>query len=61
MLLHALCWVHSERLVHKLIPLSAAHREDQTRVRSEIWSLYAELKRYEKQLIADRGFWGWLP
>jgi hypothetical protein len=52
-LLHALCWVHSERLVHKLIPLSAAHREDQTRVRSEIWSLYAELKCYKRQPTAE--------
>jgi hypothetical protein len=52
-LLHALCWVHSERLVHKLIPLSAAHREDQARVRSEIWSLYAELKRYKRQPTAE--------
>jgi len=52
-LLHALCWVLSLRLIHKLIPLSAAHREDQARVRSEIWSLYAELKRYKRQPTAE--------
>ena len=46
-LIHALCWVHAERLVHKLIPLNEAHREDIARVRSQIWSLYADLKAYK--------------
>jgi len=45
-LLHALCWVHAERLVHKLIPLNERHRQDQERVRGEIWDLYADLKAY---------------
>jgi len=47
-LLHALCWVHAERLVHKLIPLNEHHRQDQERVRSEIWDLYADLKAYQR-------------
>jgi hypothetical protein len=47
-LLHALCWVHAERLVHKLIPLNAQHRADQARVRGEIWDLYADLKAYRR-------------
>jgi hypothetical protein len=47
-LLHALCWVHAERLVHKLIPLNDRHREDQQQVRSEIWALYADLKAYRR-------------
>jgi len=47
-LLHALCWVHAERLVHKLIPLNAQQREDQERVRGEIWELYADLKAYQR-------------
>jgi hypothetical protein len=45
---HGLCWVHAERLVHKLIPLNEGHREDQARVRGEIWSLYADLKHYKE-------------
>ena len=48
MLLHALCWVHAERLVHKLIPLNDQQREDQARVRGEIWELYADLKAYRR-------------
>ena len=47
-LLHALCWVHAERLVHKLIPLNEQHRQDQARVRGEIWDLYAHLKAYRR-------------
>jgi len=46
-LLHGLCWVHAERLVHKLISLNAAHREDIARVRGQIWSLYADLDAYK--------------
>ena len=47
-LLHALCWVHAERLVHKLIPLNDQHRQDQERVRGDIWDLYADLKAYRR-------------
>jgi hypothetical protein len=47
-LLHALCWVHAERLVHKLIPLNDRQRQDQQRVRGEIWELYADLKAYRR-------------
>ena len=47
-LLHALCWIHAERLVHKLIPLNDQHRQDQQRVRAEIWALYADLKAYRR-------------
>lgn len=45
-LLHGLCWIHAERLVHKLIPLNERHRADQARVRGQIWDLYADLKAY---------------
>jgi hypothetical protein len=48
-LLHGLCWVHAERLIHKLIPLNDPHREDIARVRGQIWSLYTDLKRYKMQ------------
>jgi len=34
---HALCWVHAERLVHKLQPLCAAHRRAVELKRSLIW------------------------
>ena len=50
-LLHALCWVHSERLIHTLIPLNDGHREDIAKVRGDIWNFYADLKRYKNQPI----------
>lgn len=45
---HGLCWVHAERLIHKLVPLNDGHREDINRVRDDIWSFYRKLKAYKK-------------
>ena len=53
-LIHGLCWVHAERLVHKLLPLNDQHREDIARVRSGIWSLYADLKEYKEHPTLKR-------
>jgi Transposase IS66 family len=53
-LIHGLCWVHAERLVHKLLPLNDQHREDIARVRSGIWSLYADLKQYKRRPTLKR-------
>jgi len=53
-LIHGLCWVHAERLVHKLLPLNDQHREDIARVRSGIWSLYADLKQYKRRPTLTR-------
>jgi hypothetical protein len=44
---HALCWVHAERLVHKLDTFNDKHRAAQTRVRGLIWDYYADLKAYQ--------------
>jgi hypothetical protein len=43
---HALCWVHAERLVHKLDTFTDKHRAAQGRVRGQIWDFYADLKAY---------------
>jgi hypothetical protein len=43
---HALCWVHAERLVHKLDTFTEAQYTAQQRVRLGIWWLYADLKAY---------------
>jgi len=43
---HALCWVHAERLVHKLDTFNDQQRRAQKRVRDLIWKLYASLKTY---------------
>ncbi len=43
---HALCWVHAERLVHKLDTFTDTHRAVQTKVRGLIWDYDADLKAY---------------
>jgi Transposase IS66 family len=43
---HALCWVHAERLVHKLDAFTDLHRAAQAHMRSLIWWFYADLKAY---------------
>jgi len=48
-LLHALCWVHTERLIRKMLPLNDTHREEIARLRDQIWCFYADLKQYKEQ------------
>ena len=43
---HALCWIHAERLVHKLDTFTDDQRAAQQHVRSLIWQFYADLKDY---------------
>lgn len=44
--LHALCWIHTERLVHKLDAFVGWQRMIKEKIQAEIWSLYADLKDY---------------
>ena len=43
---HGLCWVHAERLVHKLDTFTDQNRAAQATVRAAIWQLYRDLKAY---------------
>ncbi len=43
---HALCWVHAERLVHKLVPATPEQRRAVEVTRALIWWLYADLKAW---------------
>ena len=43
---HALCWVHAERLVHKLVPATPEQRRAVEVTRSLIWWFYADLKAW---------------
>jgi hypothetical protein len=45
---HGLCWVHTERLIHKLIPGNDAQRSEQQRLRGELWAYYTDLKDYRQ-------------
>ena len=45
---HALCWVHAERLVHKLDAFTADRQAAKEAIRDRIWKLYADLKAYAR-------------
>jgi hypothetical protein len=44
---HALCWVHAERLVHKLGTFTERQHAAQQFMRTLIWWFYADLKAYK--------------
>jgi len=46
--LHALCWVHAERLVHKLVPATPEQSQAVEVTRALIWWLYADLKAWAR-------------
>src|SRR3954452_832657 len=47
--LHALCWVHAERLVHKLDTFTDHQRRAQQSQRALIWWFYRDLKAYRRE------------
>jgi hypothetical protein len=48
-LVHALCWVHAERPLARMIPFNEKHRAAIEHVREQIWELYKDLKAYRAQ------------
>jgi hypothetical protein len=51
---HALCWVHAERLVHKLDTFTDHQRRAQQHLRALIWCFYRDLKAYRREPIPRR-------
>jgi hypothetical protein len=45
--IHALCWVHAERLVHKLVPTTDKQRNAIEVAKRMIWWFYGSLKEYK--------------
>jgi uncharacterized small protein (DUF1192 family) len=45
---HALCWVHAERLVHKLVPTTDEQRRAIELTRTLTWWFYADLKAWQR-------------
>src|SRR4051794_31244619 len=43
---HGLCWIHAERLIQRLVPVTEAQRAAVALVRHLIWWLYRDLKLY---------------
>lgn len=44
---HALCWVHAERLRHKLDTFTEAARVAKEAIRTLVWEFYKDLKAYK--------------
>ncbi|MCY7370565.1 MAG: transposase [Polaromonas sp.] len=51
---HALCWVHAERLVHRLDTFTDDQHAAQQQMRGLIWWFYADLKAYRQEPTAQR-------
>ena len=51
---HGLCWVHCERLIHKLDAFTDQNRAAQASVRSLIWQFYGDLKNYRSDPSKQR-------
>jgi len=47
-LLHALCWIHANRAIDKIIPFTDQAETDLDKVKDQIWQLYAGLKSYRE-------------
>jgi Transposase IS66 family len=51
---HALCWVHAERLVHKLVPANDKQRNAVAVAKRMIWWFYRRLKEYKLAPSAEQ-------
>jgi len=47
-LLHALCWLHAERSIRKLVPLSPREQEAIDGIRDAVWKYYQRLRAYRE-------------
>jgi hypothetical protein len=45
-LVHALCWVHAERTLARLIPFNDKYRQALEGIRTQVWDYYTQLKAY---------------
>lgn len=53
---HALCWIHAERGITRLLPLTDKHADDIQETLNQLWTIYSDLKKYKQspnQTAAD--------
>jgi hypothetical protein len=53
-LLHALCWLHAERSLRKLLPLRPREQEAVESVRDAVWKYYQRLRAYREAPTPQR-------
>lgn len=46
--LHALCWIHANRAIDKIIPFTDQAKKDLDTVKDQVWLLYEGLKTYKQ-------------
>jgi hypothetical protein len=47
-LLHALCWIHANRAIDKIVPFTDQAKKDLDTVKDQVWLLYEGLKNYKQ-------------
>jgi hypothetical protein len=52
--IHGLCWVHGERKIDRLIPLTAAQRRAKEQAQTTFWEIYESLKQYRLNPTPDQ-------
>jgi len=52
-LLHALCWIHADRVFQRIVPVCDKHAEKLEWVHSEIWDIFSNLKQYKEKQDPD--------
>ena len=52
-LCHALCWIHAERVLAKLMGFNDPRRQALQQVRTAVWQLYRDLKAYQTMPTAE--------
>lgn len=53
-LLHALCWIHAERTLTRLIGFNDEQREALEDIRTQLWNFYQDLKSYQEEPLAKK-------
>jgi hypothetical protein len=53
-LLHGLCWLHAERSIRRLVPLSPREQEAIDGVRDAVWRYYQRLRAYRESPTPQR-------
>lgn len=52
-LLHALCWIHANRVFQRILPLNQTHTKELNWVHTQIWEIYSDLKQYKRNPNPD--------
>jgi len=53
-LLHALCWIHGDRTIHKLVGFNDEQRKALEEIETRIWDYYRDLKVYREQPSVEK-------